>query len=427
MRLLIGIIVTLFASVWMALALRQDPGYAMVSIGQWTIETSLAFFVIVLILAFIALYALIRLVIRLWRTPRQSLQANRRRLQRKARRLFDLGNRQLAAGQWAAAEKTLLKSAEYSETPALHYLNAARATHHLSDVKWRRDLHLRKAEDSPDADKLTVQLARAEFLLDDREAEQARPILESLHTLNPRHPGVLLWLARTYQQLQAWEPLQKLLPDVQKQKALGPGLLAEMQKQTYQALLEIAAAGGSLDKLKAIWKAAPTFLREEDEEFLIAYATALCELQAIDDAEALLREAINRRWNSKLVVGYGMLGRGNATAQLATAEGWLTKHGDDAYLLLTLGRLAKRCQQHAKARDYLERSIKLMPTPDAYQELGELLESLHELTHAGQCFHAGLRLLVGKPLEKQGAMLPAAESAQQLQAPTQPPAPAAAT
>ncbi|MCK7577852.1 MAG: hypothetical protein MZV65_20115 [Chromatiales bacterium] len=193
-----------------------------------------------------------------------------------------------------------------------------------------------------------------------------------MRTLNPRHPGVLLWLARTYRQLQAWEPLQKLLPEVQKQKALGPEPLAEMQKQTYHALLEIAASGGSLDKLRALWKQAPAALREEDEAFLVAYATALCDLQAIDDAEALLREAIDRRWNSKLVVGYGMLGRGNATAQLAAAEGWLARHGDDAYLLLTLGRLAKRCQQNAKARDYLERSIKLMPTPDAYQELGEL-------------------------------------------------------
>jgi HemY protein len=104
-------------------------------------------------------------------------------------------------------------------------------------------------------------------------------------------------------------------------------------------------------------------------------------------------------------------------AQLATAEGWLTQHGEDPYLLLTLGRLAKRCQQPAKARDYLERSIQIMPTPDAYQELGELLESLHELTHAGQCFHAGLRLLVGKPQEKQGAMLTVAEASQQISAP----------
>lgn len=424
MRLLVAIIVTLFASVWLALSLRQDPGYAMFSISEWTVETSFAFLLIFLASLFVAFYFLVRLAIRLWRTPAQTLAANRRRLQRRARRLFNLGTRQMAAGQWAAAEKTLLNGAEHSETPALHYLSAARATHHLNDVKWRRDLHLRKAEDSPDADKLTVQLARAEFLLDDQQAEQARPILESLHTLNPRHPGVLQWLARTYQQLKVWEPLQKLLPELQKQKVFGPEPFAELQNQTYRALLEITAAGGSLDNLRALWKQAPAALREQDEAFLIDYATALCDYGAIDDAEALLREAITRRWSVKLVVGYGMLGRGNAAAQLATAEGWLAQHGDNPYLLLTLGRLAKRCQQDAKARNYLERSIQLMPTPDAYQELGELLESLHELTNAGQCFHAGLRLLVGKPQEKQGAMLPAAETAQQLKGPNQPPAPA---
>ncbi|KAB2923520.1 MAG: tetratricopeptide repeat protein [Candidatus Contendobacter sp.] len=427
MKLLIGIIVTLFVSVWMALALRQDPGYAMFSIGQWTVETSFAFLMLVLIALFVGFYFLVRLAIRLWHTPSQTLAAHQRRLQRKARRLFNLGSRQLAAGQWAAAEKTLLKSAAHSETPALDYLSAARATHHLSDVKWRRDLHLRKAEESPDADKLTVQLTRVEFLLEDQQAEQARPILESLHTLNPRHPGVLLWLARCYRQSGAWEPLQQLLPELQKQKVFGPESFAEIQRETYHALLQGVAAGGSLEKLRALWKQAPAPLREGDEAFLVAYATALCEFDAFDDAETLLREAINRRWNVKLVVGYGMLGRGNAAAQLAAAEGWLTQHGDDPHLLLTLGRLAKRCQQTAKARNYLERSIQIMPMPDAYQELGELLESLHELTHAGQCFHAGLRLLVGKPQEQQGVTLPAAEAAQQLQGPNPPPAPAAAS
>jgi HemY protein len=46
MRLLISIIVTLFISVWVALSLREEPGYAMFSMGQLTIETSLTFFII---------------------------------------------------------------------------------------------------------------------------------------------------------------------------------------------------------------------------------------------------------------------------------------------------------------------------------------------------------------------------------------------
>lgn len=424
MRLLMGVIITLFASVWMALSLRQDPGYAMFSIGQWTVETSFAFLILFLVALFIGFYFLVRLALRLWHTPGQTLAAHQRRLQRKARRLFNLGVRQLAAGQWAAAEKTLLRSAAHSETPALDYLNAARAVHRLNEAKWRRDLHLRKAEDAPDADALLVQLTRVEFLLDDQNAPQARTLLESLRTLHPRHPGVLEWLARTYRQLGAWEPLRQLLPEVQKQKVFGPELLAEMQGEVYRALLQSTAAAGPLEALRTLWKQTPATLRENDETLLVDYATALCEFNAFEEAETVLREAIGRRWSARLVVGYGMLGRGNASAQLAAAEGWLAAHGDDPHLLLTLGRLAKRCQQTAKARDYLERSIQLMPTPDAYQELGELLESLHELTHAGQCFHAGLRLLVGKPPEQQGVTLPAAATAQQLSGPNPSPVPA---
>ena len=425
MRLLVGILITLVVSVWIALSLQQDPGYALLSIGGWTLETSVAFLGLSLIFSFVVFYFLVRLAVRLWRTPGQTLAANRRRLQRKARRLFDLGTRQLTAGQSVTAEKTLIKSAGYSENPALHYLGAARAVHACHGERWRRDLHLREAEECPDVDRLVAQLTRAEFLLDDGDAEQARPILESLHTLNPHHPGVLQWLAKSYQQLQAWEPLRDLLPELRKRKVFGAEIFAELQQQTYQGLLHVAAASGSLDRLRALWKQAPRALREENEDFLVDYATALRDLDAIDDAEALLREAINRRWSPKLVVGYGMLGRGNAAGQLATAEGWLVKHGDDPHLLLTLGRLAKRCQQPAKAREYLERSIQLMPSPDAYEELGELLESLRELSNAGQCYHAGLRLLVGKPEEKQGVTLPAPEAAQRLQGPE--PSPTTAT
>ena len=417
MKLLAGAILTLFFSVWVALWLREEPGYAMFSMGNVTIETSLTFFVMFLIVLFVIVYVLVRFIVRLWQTPAQTMGAHQQRQTRKAQRLLDLGQRQITSGQWALAEKTLLKGAAICPTPSLHYMAAARATDHLQDAKWRRDLHLRRAEAAPGADNLAVRLMQAEFLIEDQDAAAAKMILEALHNLHPRHPGVLHWLAKAHQQLADWERLQRLLPEVQKHKAMSPEAFATLQAQTYRALLEIAA-GGELDRLRNLWKQTPANLREGDEELLVMYATALCDAQAIEDAEVLLREAINRRWSVKLVVGYGMLGRGNATAQLATAEGWLAQRGDDPYLLLTLGRLAKRCQQDIKARNYLERSIQIMPTPDAYQELGELLSSQHELTYAGQCFHAGLRLLVGKPQEQSGAMLPVAtDPGQQLQAP----------
>ena len=427
MKLLIGVILTLFVSVWLALFLKQDPGYAMFSFGQLTVETSFAFLVLFLIVLFGVFYFLVRFLVWFWRSPAATSAANRRWQRQQARHLLDKGIQQLATGHAEAAEKTLLKGANQSETPAQYYLNAARASHHGSAEKWRRDLHLRKAEECPDADKLMVELTRAEFLLDDRQPEQARPVLEALRARHPRHPGVLHWLAKTYQQLTAWEPLRDLLPEAQKQKVFGPEAFAELQQQTYRGLLQAAVGGGSLDKVRTAWKHTPATLREGDETLLIDYATALCDYGAFEDAEKLLREAVNRRWNAKLVVGYGLLERSNAAAQLPVAEGWLTAHPNDPHLLLTLGRLAKRCQHLAKARDYLERSIKLMPTPDAYQELGELLQSENELAEAGQCFQAGLRLLTGKPEEKHGVALPAPGTGQRLAGPNALSAPAIAS
>ena len=61
MKLLIGIIVTLLVSAWLALVLKQDPGYAMFSMGNWTVETSFAFLALFLIVLFIAFYGLVRL------------------------------------------------------------------------------------------------------------------------------------------------------------------------------------------------------------------------------------------------------------------------------------------------------------------------------------------------------------------------------
>ena len=418
MKLLLSIIATLFAAFWIVQPLRKNPGFAIFGFGQITVETSFAFMLFFLLVAFVVFYILVRLLVRFWRSPALTAEANRRWHQQNARHLFNKGLRQIAAGHTVEAEKTLLKSALYSEHPEQHYLSAARAVHHQhSEEKWRRDLHIREAEQCPGVDLLPIRLTQAEFLLDDGEAEQARTILEKLHQQHPQHSGVLQGLAKTYQRLAAWEPLRDLLPELDKKKALGAETLNALQKETFRGLLTSVSAGGSLEQLHDSWKQIPATLRETSEELVIAYATALCEYEAFDQAEQVLRETINRHWNPKLVVGYGLLERGNAATQLTAAETWLAAHGDDPYLLLTLGRLARRCQKHDQARAYLEASIRRMPTPDAYQELGELLQEQNEPAYAGQCFHAGLRLLTGQREQKQGIALPAAEAAQQLSGP----------
>ena len=397
MKLLIGVIIALFAAVGIGLVLRHDAGYVMLSISQWTLETSLVVFLAILIAAFFVLYWLFRILFGLLRAPRQVKVAGERRQVRKAQRLLAKGMSQLNEGNWKAAEKNLVKSADYSPTPALHYIGAAQAADKLG-AAWRRDGYLRKTDNLPDKDALAVNLERAEFLLEDGEPEQAKAVLLPLRNLYPHQPRVLELLARSYEELGDWASLKKILAEIGKQKLGDQSKFKALQNEGYRDLMVHA---NTLQDLRGIWKQVPKALRE-DESLIIDYASQLRDHDAASEAEALFRDGLRRQWSDKLVVGYGELGRSNAIAQLTTAETWLKQHENDPYLLLTLGRLAKRGRQMDKAKSYLEQSIKVLPMPDAFGELAEVLEESGDKETANQYYRNGLRLLTGRSEEKEG-------------------------
>lgn len=410
MKLLIGIIVALFAAVGIAIWVREDPGYVLINIGQWTIETSVVALFIILAVGFFLLYKLVRYLTRLRSMPRYLRTASQQRRLRRSRRLFLKGQRELAQGRWEKAETDLLKGAEYSEAPALHYIGAARAAQQLN-AGWRRDQYLQKADELPQKDTLVLGLAKAELYLENHESAKAKTTLLELRTLYPRHAQVLKLLMECYRQLGEWELLRDLLPELRKRKALNEKDYNVLQVEIYQQILAKTARTGTLEDLRGLWKQIPKSLRQE-EPLLIDYAGYLQENDAASEAEALLRDALNRQWSENLVVGYGKIERGDAAAQLAAAERWLDEHKDNPYLLLTLGRLAKRSRKWDKARSYLEQNIKALPTPDAYQELGEVLEQMDEKERANECYRTGLRLLSKRPPAKEVEVLPAPKTEQ---------------
>jgi HemY protein len=407
MRLLLAIlaiIAALFLSVLLALTLRHDGGYVLLSIGQWTVETSVAFFGVFLFLLFAAFYFLVRLIIRLFRAPGQAFAASRRFQLQRSHRLLTEGLQQLAAGHWKAAERMLVKGLANSRVPSLHYIGAAQAARRLGDQSGYDNL-LRQVEQLPAHEAATFKLTQAAFLLEDGQAEQARDLLLTLRDQEqPPSPRLLELLVQSYQQLGDWKSLQGLLNPIREHRVFDPAGFQQLSTQTYGGLLRDTGQQGTLDDLHKLWQTIPTKWRG-DESLVIEYAGQLRDHGAGDEAETLLREALKKQWSDRLVVGYGVMGRGNVAAQLAHAEGWLPERTQDAYLLLTCGRLANRNNQPEKARDYLERSLKVQPDPDAYQELGEVLEELGQPAAALQAYRAGLRLLSGRLEAKQGAAL----------------------
>jgi HemY protein len=411
MKVLFWSVIALGLSLGLALLLREDPGYVLVTMGSWAIETSMAVAVFCLLVAFGLFYLLLRLLHHLQHAPGRIVAATRRFKLHQSQQFLTRGMEELAEGRWKAAEHSLLKGSRASKTPALFYVGAAQAARHLGAPK-RSEQYLQKLEGRPAGDALLAKLTRAEFLLADGQAVDARDILVAVLGEHPRHPRALELLARSYQQLGDWKKLQELLPALNKSSTFDKAGFTRLQRQVFSALLRETAHSNSLEELHALWQKIPESLRSE-ESLLIDYAGHLRDHNAAEEAEALLRQALNRQWSDQLAVGYGELGRGNITAQLANAEGWLKERPDNPHVLLTCGRLARRARQLEKARGYLERSIAILANPDTYQELAGVLEELGNKEDALQSYRTGLRLLSGRMETKEGtAVLPLADGSE---------------
>ncbi len=413
-KLLIGILIGLFAAVAIAVMIRRDPGYVLVTVGSLTIETSVAFLIVFLVASFFILYLLVRYLMMLGRLPRTLKKTTARRRERRSERLLEKGLEQLNEGRWEQAETSLVKSLNHARNPTLHFIEAARAANRVGST-YRRDRYLEDARERDPRASFRVDLARADMLLETDRHDEARLALKKIAKQAPKHPRLLELEVRALRETGDWEGLRDILPMVAKKKVLSGEAYAELEHQVHRNVLADTARNGTLQDLRQCWRVVPRHLRQ-DETLLIDYIGYLQENDAPAEAEQLLREALRRKWSDQMVLAFGEMGRGNPTAQLAMAEGWLRSHPDNPHLLLTLGRLARRGQHPSKAQEYLEKSVRLLPTPAAYHELGEVLEETDDRERAAECYRTGLRLASGRPEVKEGLALPPAPEPEETKA-----------
>lgn len=390
--LIIGLLVVA-ASVFLALAVKQDNGYVLISFGNWTVEASLALVLLLNLVLFVLLYLLVRLTARVWSAPGRLRQWQAQRGVQRAQKALTRGLLELSEGQWKRAEKDLLRYAGLSETPLLNYLAAARAAQQQG-ADERRDHYLKLARERVPAAEMAVGLTRAELQLDHNELEQALKTLGQLREIAPRHPQVLAMLKEIYQRTGRWDELGKLLPVLKRRKVIPREEALRLELRLFRSLLDQAAISGENRQLAAAWRALPVAARN-DEGLVILYASYLKELGEEEQVAALLLDAINNHWSPDLVALYGQVSGSDGAQQLSHTETWLQEYPHDPVLLLALGRLCIRNRLWGKARSYLEASIGAGPSAEAYRDLGILLEQIGEQSQALSCFRAGLELASG--------------------------------
>ena len=386
MRFGLLVVIALAISAIAAQFLLQDPGYVVINFRNYLIEMSVPVLISLVAILFIAIWLIGKLI----KAPKQlGAAAGRYRSYRAANRLTR-GLIEVAEGNFAKGERILIRSAGVSDTPLLNYLQAARAAH-LQGHYQQRDNWLRQAYERMPEAASAVLITQAELQIDEGEYEQALATLRRLEQNAPGHAQAMMLLGRLYYRLKDWNSLEKLLPKLSRKKNTDPDTLLEWQTQVQ---LQHLRKDADYETLKNNWDAVPKELRQQTRVFE-AYIESLTRVDQHDLAEKELIRKLKRDWQGPLAALFGKVKSSNSVRQLKRAEGWLQDHPEDPDLLLAAARLCVRNELWGQARSYLETTLSLRPTPEAYNEYGQLLARLGDADAAAKAYRDGLGIVAG--------------------------------
>ena len=351
-------VVVVFA-LWLGNAMQSDPGYVVIAYQDVSLQTSIWFALLTVLVAGLLLYWL-ALFLR-W-TLRSPAAFGRWRVQRResnATDLTHLGLTRFEEGDHRGALTLLVRGAKFSRSAAVNYLSAARAADGLGDAE-QRETYLRQAEEAgcpPQA----VRVASARMAA--RRGEHAATV--AALAAAKFNPEVVHLLMEAHRSLGQWDGLEALLPEVRRHAADS---LAEVQNAILFGRLGSRATP---DALRSAWRAGPK-VTHGDPDAVLVYAGALSTSGASDEAEKVLRKSLKSEQLPALLEAYASLEQAAAKGRLKSVQGWLRNAPDSPALLRAAGRIAISDGDNEAGADYLERSLRLEPNAAAEQALGEL-------------------------------------------------------
>jgi len=372
------------------LSAYEDPGYVLIGLGHWSLETSVVFFAVAQIITFFLLYVLFRSIGVLLRLPAKLKHRGKNIKFNRSQEALISGLVDSAEGNWEKAEKILIKHASNSGAPLLHYLTAARAAQSRGAIE-KRDEYLRKATEQSGETDIAVGLTQAELHLSANQFDQALETLTKLHSIDSGHASVLKLLHQTYRRVGDWEGLRKLIPSLHQNKILMEAEVKLLETETFSSLLKQAAEQGDAEKTQQLWATVPEHVQSFQGISTIYFATMI-EVGAGALIEQDIAQSLVKSWDETLLVLFANIQSKDYQKQLQTAEQWLAIHSSSAVLLRVLGKICIKCKQMEKAEQYLTKSVAIEPTVAAYQMLGDVLIEKDDKDKASDSYRKGLEL-----------------------------------
>ncbi len=397
-RTLTFITLITIALISIVLLIMQSTGVTTITLNQWSVEMKTSTLLLTFLILFFGFNILLGLLRYIFGLRTRLKKMREKHLSTKASKELIQGLLLVAEGHWNKAEKILLKNAEYSETPVINYLAAARASH-LQGEHDHRDELLKQAAELDNSADIVISVSQAEMQLDAKQVSQAQATLLRLQDLSPNHPYIGKLLAKVYFKQKNWTALFELMPALLKQKVLKGDDAIKLKTAAIKGLFEKYAAEGNTEEIQKSWKKLPNEIRKHPDAVLL-YADSLSTAGNQQVAGDILASTIDNEWNDELVELYGKIEHDNPVTAGEKATKWLDNHPDSPTLLLTLARLNLQKKLWGKAKSFYENSLNMKPNTVAYLELSELLAQLGEKENANTCYRIGLQYCIGKKVER---------------------------
>lgn len=383
------------AAIWL---MQQDQGYILISLGSVSVEMSFWLGAIIFVVASCILIWLLLFLrwllaaggVRQWWIARRA----NKQTSKTAKGLMDF-----LSGDWLSAGRILKQSVKDPELSKVSLLFAAKAAANNQQLEQAKQLLTEFSVEYPQY-KDFASLQMAESLIQASQIDRAIEILEAIQSENKTS---LRLMANIYVITSNWSALEALLPKIKRQSVLDENNFKALQVKTYCGLLTNIdpklSAKVRIQKLEAIWSGIPRSLRQI-AEIITAYSHGLATADAPEKALSLLTKALKSNWHPSLLQAYGRLEIKDGTKQLAIGEQWLATYSDDPQLLFALGGICRRMGFLGKAKDYMQSTIDIAPTVQAYHELAAVLELLGDTSSSSEVYRKGLRFATQSIVDK---------------------------
>ena len=392
-KLLLLLVLALLVGALAVWVLQFGSGYVLLSFAELTIEMSAWTGLIIYLAATVLLFWLLltwRWIVSAggfrswWRNRRSARNQNQTA---EGLLLF-------AGDDWQEAAKLLSQSADKSSMPVVNLLFAARAAADNEQFDQARQI-LQRLKVSYPKSRFVADKALAETHLLQERPEEALKILQAVYAENPRDKGLLRLLADAHYLAENWTAAQKMLGDLKRFQAVNDQDLANLEQDVYCNLLDCSGldSRGTLSEKRAqledIWYLIPR-KHQREPQIIACYAASLGRVKLTDKQQVLLTKSLNRQWHPQLVTQFGELESESPEKQLMVAEKWLVQHGEDADLLLALGRICQRLKFWGKAKDYFTTAVRLRPSVQGSIYLASVLEKIGDSNASAEAYKQGL-------------------------------------